>query len=250
MKKILPIVLLLCFAACSSNKDPHCSQNTDADLFIRDNAAKTVIPLILNKSWNFRVNEGGKEKPADKLIRNLLLNDRIIDMKVLPVREYDNNSGSGRYQYKALCYITENQTVFFYMNDRIFVGRYLYPDNYGFESVGWDFELPTHYTENSARYFTLNRNVNFGDPNVNTNENFLREVPGFHRIDVTRNDGLIQPYLNCKLFQYENKSSNSSETRTNYFYFKDGKGLIKYQLILKVGDETVILYEQVLIEES
>jgi len=248
MKKILLLIFLICFIACNSNNDPDYPRNTDAYLFVRDDAGTTTIPLILGKSWNFRVDEGGEEKPAAQQIRNLLRNDEIIEMKILPVRAYDNNSGSGRYQYKALCYITENHTVFFYMNDRIYVGRYLMFDHFGLESVTWDFELPTHYTESSARLFTLNRNVNITDPNVNLNENALREVAGLHSIYITRNDGLIQPYHNCKLFQFDNKSSNPSEIRTNYFYFKNGVGLVKYQLILKVGDETVILYEQVLIE--
>jgi len=248
MKKILSSILLLCFVACSKNNDPEYPQPTDAELFVRDDAARTTIPLVVHTSWNYRKNIGTEEKP-DKLIRNLLLNDRIIDMKILPVRQYDNNSGNGKYEYKALCYITENQTVYFYMNDRIFVGRYLYPDNYGYESVIWDFELPTYYTENSTRYFTLNRAVSFDNPNVNKDENFLREVPGFHTIDVEITAIDVKRYKDCKLFQYNNQRTNPNESvRTNYFYFKDGIGLVKYQQEIKVGDTTALLYEQVLIE--
>jgi hypothetical protein len=253
MKKIILLSLVLpfisvIFIACSGNDDPIDQSTGNAELFIRDDASTTTIPLVMNTTWRYKKVYGEEEKP-DKQIKNLLIDDEIIDMKILPVRHFDNNEGWGKYEYQSLCYITTNNQVFFYMNDRIYIGRYLYPDNYGFESVIWDYELPTHFTENSTGYYTLNRNATINDPNININENFLQEMPGLSTIVVEIDGFNLKQYKDCKLFQFHNIKGSNETDRINMFYFKAGKGLISYQQYLKADSTMHRLYELNLLEE-
>ncbi|MDR0928020.1 MAG: hypothetical protein LBO69_09710 [Ignavibacteria bacterium] len=250
MKKLFLLsIICLCFVACNSNDDDDANYTPDTDLFVRADAEYTLIPLLADRRWTYSKTIGTEEKP-DCEIKNLLLNDQIVDMKILPVRQFDNNDGSGKYEYQALCYITENNTAYFYMDNKILVGRYLESDNYGNESAIWDFELPTHCTENSSRYFALNRNVSIDDPGVNIDENFLHEMPGYYTIDVEVDLPNFKRYTDCKLFLYNShKESAGEHTRPNYFYFKEGVGLIRYQQFVKVDTTLAKLYEQNIVEK-
>jgi len=248
MKKILGIAFLfLLITSCSNDPSSTGPYTPDENLFLRNGADTTLIPLLVNKKWNYTVNKGTEEKPIGP-IRSLLDNDTIEYIRLLPVREYDNNEGWGRYEYQMLCYITVKNRMFYYMNDKIYVGRYLQNDNYGFESVTWDYELPTHCTENSSRYFVLNRNAS---SNI-VDEDYLCEISGYHTINVKINATDYREYTNCKLFQCRNKRDNILDpVRINKFYFKQGIGLVRYQqFVLSPTDSTEVeLYEQDLIED-
>ena len=249
MKKLFVIFCftVTLFMGCSDNNTDTIT-TMDPELFVRKDAALTTIPLVFGYSWRYQILPVGDGKP-DKFIKDLLLNSSIVEMKILPVREYDNNSGAGRYDYQSLCYITSTNIAFFYMDDKIYVGQYMYPDNYGLESVTWEFELPRRYTEHSSRYFTLNRNVSFDDPSVNKNENFLYEEPGFHTLDIEIDNINVRRHKDCKRFVFYNTRNSSDEhPRKNVFYFKESIGLIKYQQFLIVDATEALLYEQFLVE--
>jgi hypothetical protein len=213
---------------------------------MRNDAATTLIPLLNMYRWEYRINLETAERPVEP-IRNLLDNDAIEYVRLLPVRQYDNNEGWGRYEYQMLCYVTTNRKVFFYMSDKIYVGRHLQADNNGFESVMWDYELPMRYTESSSNHFILNRNVS--SPNLD--EDYLYEKPGFHTIDIELALPNYKRYIECKLFEYRSKRNSPSDPiRINRFYFKQGNGLIRYQqFIMSPTDSTLVMtYEQDLIE--
>ena len=248
MKKIFVIPFLFWLVACSDNPSTPSVYTPPEELYMRNDADMTLIPLLNMYKWSYRVNLGTEEKPIGP-IRNLLDDDAIEYVRILPVRQYDNNEGWGRYEYQALCYVTTNNKVFFYMSDKIYIGRHLQADNNGFESVMWDYELPISCTENSSRHFVLNRNVS--SPNLD--EDYLHEKPGYHTIDIELVLPNFKKYTECKLFEYQSKRNSPSENiRINRFYFKQGKGLIRYQqFIVSPTDSTFMkLYEQDLIEEN
>ena len=250
MKKILitkrnfffiPFIFLL-IVGCSNDPSPVVQYTPPEELFLRDDADKTLIPLVMFKGWNYVVYET-KDKPSSP-IQNLLDDDAIEYIRLLPVRQYDNNEGWGKYEYQALCYITSNNKVFFYMDDKIFVGRHLQTDFYGFESVMWDYELPIYSTENSERYFVLNRNAT----NINE-EDYLHEMQGYHTINVKINSTDYREYTECKLFQFQSKNTNP--LCINKLYFKHGKGLIRYQqfIISPTDSSEIEWYKQDLVED-
>ncbi|MCL2038880.1 MAG: hypothetical protein FWG85_00445 [Bacteroidetes bacterium] len=251
MKKLLAIVFLFYLAlGCSSDPNPVKVYTPSEDFYLRDDAANTLIPLISGYKWTYRIDTGTDEKPNSS-IRHLLDNDVIDYVRILPVRQYDNNEGWGRYEYMALCYITTNQKAFFYMNeaDKIYVGRYLQADNNGFESVVWEYELPIYSSESSARSFVLNRNV--AVPNID--EDYLHEKQGYYTIDVEVGFPDFKKYTECKLFECRNKRNTPDDPiRINRFYFKQGKGLIRFQqFALSPTDSTLILlFKQDLIESN
>jgi hypothetical protein len=246
-KKILIPFLFLFVVGCSDDPSP-IIYTPPEELFLRDGADTTLIPLLINKRWNYNVS-GTEEKPIGP-IRFLLDNDTIEYIRLLPVRIYDNNEGWGKYDgYQALCYVTAKHKVFFYMYDKIYVGRHLQTDNYGFESVMWDYELPIYCTENSSRYFVLNRKHYSSAINE---EDYLHEMPGYHTINVKINSTDYREYTECKLFQFRNKQDNITDPiRINKFYFKQGKGLIRYQqFVLSHTDSAEVeLYTQDLMED-
>jgi hypothetical protein len=236
---------MACIMSCSNDPSPINYTPTE-DLYKRNDADKTLIPLVEGYRWNYRVNKGDQEKPTGP-IRNILDNDVITSARLLPVREYDNNEGWGRYEYQALCYITSNYKVFFYMGDFIYIGRYLQTDNNGFESVMWDYQLPIYSTQNSSRYFVLNRNVS----SPKQEEDYLHEKSGYYTIEIEVGAPDWKKYTECKLFEYHNKRNNVADPiRINRFYFKHGKGLIRYQQFIQspTDSTTMILYEQDLLE--
>jgi len=246
--KQLSIALLISFiiVACSDDPSINGPYMPSEDLFLREDAASTLIPLQLNNNWNYVVTKTSIEKPVCPL-RSLLENDTIQYIRLLPVRNYDNNEGWGKYEYQTLCYITKNNVVYSYLSDKIYIGRYLQSDNFGFESVMWDYELPSYYTENSSRYFILIRNSS----SLNMDEDYLHEMPGYYTLYVKKTDPLdTRTFEGCKLFQFQNKRDNVSDPiQINKFYFKQGIGLIRYQqTILSPTDSTELeLYEQDLI---
>ena len=248
LKRILIIPLLFLFVqGCKDDPSPIVGTTPPEELFMRDDAYNTLIPLLNMYKWSYKINMGNEEKPIGP-IKHLIEDDAIEYMRILPVREYDNNDGWGKYEYMALCYITTNNKVFFYMRDKIYIGRYLQADNNGFESVMWDYELPTYCNEFSSNYFVLNRNVS--SPVLD--EDYLHEMAGYYTINIQINSTDYREYSECKLFEYKNKRNSSSESiRVNKFYFKQGKGLIRYQqFALSPTDSTlVILYEQDLMED-
>jgi len=247
MKKTLLVAFLfLLVVGCTNNPSPSGPFNPDENLFLRTGTDTTLIPLLVNTKWNYTVTKGTEEKPIGP-IRYLLDDDTIRYVRLLPVREYDNNEGWGKYEYQVLCYITAKQKVFYYMGNRIYVGRYLENDNYGLESVMWDFELPTHCTENSTNYYHLNRNSLY-----NKDEDYLQEMPLYHTISVKRSASDYREYTNCKLFQFHSKRDNIADpVRINRFYFKQGIGLVRYQqfIISPTNGEELELYTQDLIED-
>jgi len=251
MKKILTIVFLSYFMlGCSSEPNPVGAYTPSEEFYLRGDEAKTLIPLLYGYKWTYRVDTGTEERPTGSV--RYLLDDDVIDyVAILPVRQYDNNEGWGRYEYMALCYITVNQKVFFYMNEanKIYVGRYLQADNNGFESVMWDYELPIYSTESSARSFVLNRNVT----TPNTDEDYLHEKPGYYTIDVEVGFPDFKKYTECKLFECRNKRNSPDDPiRINRFYFKHGKGLVRFQqFALSPTDSTlIILFKQDLVESN
>jgi hypothetical protein len=245
MKRILLIPFLFLFLLGCSDEPTPVINTPSEELYIREDASTTLVPLVNYNKWNYRINTGTEEKPYNQ-IRGILDNDTITSIRFLPVRQYDNNEGWGKYLYQTLCYITAKGKVFFYMNDNIYVGRYLQSDNNGFESVIWDYELPTHCTEQSSRYFVLNRDIT--SPNMD--EDYLHELAGYHTIDVEVAFPDYKKYTECKLFEYKSKRNNIADpVRINRFYFKEGKGLIRYQQFVLSPDNTELkLYEQDLVE--
>ena len=134
-------------------------------------------------------------------------------------------------------------------SNKIYVGRYLQADNNGFESVMWDYELPIYSTAASTRTFVLNRNVAI--PNID--EDYLHEKPGYYTIEVEIGLPDFKKYTECKLFECQNKRNNPNDPiRVNRFYFKQGKGLIRFQqFALSPTDSTLLLlFEQDLIEAN
>lgn len=252
-KLFLLAVFLLFFVSCGDDTPINTQPQDEPSLYEREDAANTTIPLQLNNSWLYKRNVGGTERP-DQLLEIILpeivkpdsmASDAIIDMKILPIRRYDDGKGTGKYEYQALCYISQNGVAYFYMGEKIYVGRYMEKDSYGLESVSWDFELPVSFTETSSRYFIMNRNK----VNVEQNEyNYLHELGGYYTIDVKKpGSDDFKRYTECKKFQYLDTTTNGAAgARTNVFYFKQGRGLIRYQQFIT---DTVLLYEQELIAE-
>ena len=245
IKSFLFLLAIGFIFGCSSAPSPIAVTTPPEEFYLRDDAANTLIPLIDMYKWSYRINKGTEEKPTGP-IKSLLDNDTISYIRILPVRQFDNNEGWGRYEYQALCYVTAKGKVFFYMVDRIYIGRHLQADNNGFESVIWDYELPTYCTENSSNYFVLNRNIS--SPNIK--EDFLHEKLGYDTIDIFENNSYYQKHENCKLFEYQSKQNGN--VRINRFYFKQGKGLLRYrQYVLSDTDSNlVLLYEQDLVESQ
>lgn len=248
------LLLTFIFSACNDNNKP-VSPSEDLTLYIRDDAGEMIIPLMLNKSWKFKKTAGGEENPKpDKFIKNILVDNTIIDQKILPIREYDKGVGDGKYKYKALCYLTTNDLAYFYMENKLLYGSYLIVDAYGNESVTWEGELPTTFTETSSAYYTLDRSINILDPEIKREESLLYECPGYYTVDVELDGNDVKRYKDCKRFTYNNSSSShSSGVRTNIFYFKQGIGLIKYQQYIKANPaakDSALIYEQVINEQD
>ena len=241
-KLIVFAFVLPFFVFTSCKKGDPISTGRDFELYLRSDAASTLIPLLENKSWKYNVTAGLPVKPQfdNYFIHTLLSNSQIAELKILPVREYDGNSGTGKYRYDALCYITDSNVAFFYMENKILVGQYLYSDAHGNESVTWEFELPTYSPENEERYFILNRL----DPSI-----FLSEKKGYDTVEVQINSSIWKRYFRCKLFEYS-VVTNPKTTWINRFYFEEGVGLVRFQQYLKSEDNNpILMYEQSLIEE-
>ncbi|MBQ6268747.1 MAG: hypothetical protein IJK61_01325 [Bacteroidetes bacterium] len=246
---ILLLASVVLVSCDDDNKNTITPSNYDSlDLYIRGDANNALIPLKLGNSWIFKKNLGSEEKP-DNFIKNLLLDDEIIDQKILPVRAYDTNSGNASYLYYALCYITKNNLAYFFMNDRIKIGTYLKNDANGKESVSDECELPISYTETSSGYYVLDRK-SLNDDAIPTAQKYLYECPGYYIVDAELEDNNIKRYKDCKRFTFENKQeAQSPVVRTNVFYFKDGIGLIKYQQYFKMNSQatdSALVYEQIL----
>lgn len=215
----------------------------DVELYRRSDAASTLIPLLPYRSWKYRVTEGlpARKPEADHyFIHSLLEDTEIEDLKLLPVREYDGNSGYGKYTYKALCYITSNQVAYFYMDEKLLVGRYLYPDANGNESVTWEFELPTYSPEYAERNFRLSR----------SDYNMLSEKSGYDTVEIQIQipPNIFKRYERCKLFEYS--VDIGTHTWINQFFFEERVGLVRFRQWLKTpaNENPVFMYEQSLIE--
>ncbi len=252
---LISVVVVFAFMLSSCSDDKKTIVNGDSEdleLYIRDNADQTILPLVLGKSWQFKKNKGDEEKP-DRFIKNLLLNDEIVEQRILPIREYDKGDGIGKYKYKTLCYLTSAGFAYFYMDDKLLVGSYLDSDANGNASVTWEYELPALYSETSSGYYLLDRSVNTGNSNMSISEYSLYECPGYHVVDVELTGVDVKRYKDCKRFIYNNiKHSQAPEQKINVFYFKQGIGLVKYQQFLKISEtavDSVLLYEQVINEK-
>ena len=243
---LLFAIFLVVFIGCSDKESGPVYYAPPNELYVRDDAASTLVPLLINNGWNYERVYGENERP-DKHIASLLKNDRIINVGIYPVRRYDDNDGTGKYDYQTLCYITANDIAYFYLEDRILVGRYLEVDAFGYSSVIWDFELPTYTSSSQTRRF-LNRNVATA---LADDFDYMTEEAGLYTVTVAfgTEPGVTKNHSGCKLFTFTNRNNNPGESsRVNKFYFKPGLGLIRYQQFLVINGAEHKLYEQDIIE--